>query len=134
MSEGNLELARQIMDGLSRRDLSRLIALSDPDVEWFSLFASLGETGGVYRGHDGTRHYMSDLSDAWEIMRADVDDGLEVGNLAVLVGRIHYRGRGSGVETETPAGWVLRFRQGNLIRFRAFLEPEQALEAAGLSE
>jgi hypothetical protein len=134
MSEGNLELARQIMDGLSRRDLSRLIALSDPDVEWFSLFASLGEKGGVYRGHDGTRNYMSDLSDAWEIMRADVDDGLEVGNLAVLVGRIHYRGRGSGVETESPAGWVLKFRQGNLIRFRAFREPEQALEAVGLGE
>ena len=37
MTEENLELARQIMDALSRRDLSRLTALSDPDVEWFSL-------------------------------------------------------------------------------------------------
>lgn len=134
MSDENVELARQIMDALSSRDLSRLIALSDPDVEWYSLFASLGEKGGVYRGHEGTRQYLSDLSDAWEIMRAEVDDGLEVGNLAVLVGRNHYRGRGSGVETESPAGWVLKFRQGNLIRFRAFREPEQALEAVGLGE
>jgi ketosteroid isomerase-like protein len=134
MSDENVELAHRIMDALSRRDLSRLIALSDPDVEWYSLFASLGEKGGVYRGHEGTRQYMSDLGDAWEIMRADVEDGLEVGNVAVLVGRIHYRGRGSGVETESPAGWVLKFRQGNLIRFRAFREPEQALESVGLRE
>jgi hypothetical protein len=77
---------------------------------------------------------MSDLGDAWEIMRADVDEGLAVGNLAVLVGRIHYRGGGSGVEAESPAGWVLKFRQGNLIRSRAFREPEQALEAVGLRE
>jgi hypothetical protein len=29
---------------------------------------------------------------------------------------------------------VLKFRHGNLIRFRAFREPEQALEAVGLRE
>jgi uncharacterized protein len=133
MSQENVELARQIMDALSRRDLSRLIAVSDPEVEWYSLFA-LGEHGGAYRGHDGTRQYMSDLGEAWEIMRADVEDGLGVGNLVLLVGRIHYRGRGSGVENESPAGWLLKFRQGNLILFRAFQEPEQALEAAGLRE
>jgi ketosteroid isomerase-like protein len=133
MSRENVELARQIMDALSRRDLSGLIALSDPEVEWYSLFA-LGEEGGVYRGHDGTRQYMNDLGDAWEIMHADVDDGLEVGSVAVLVGRIHFRGRGSGVENESPAGWVLKFRRGRVVRFRAFQEPERALEAAGLRE
>lgn len=126
----NLELARQTMEALGERDAERLIGLSDPDVEWHSLFA-MGEDG-MYRGHDGARRYMSDLSDAWEIGRADVDDALGIGDVAVLVGRIHYRGRGSGVESETPVGWMLKFREGKLICFRAFREPEQALEAVGL--
>jgi uncharacterized protein len=134
MSEEKVEqLARQVMDALSRRDLPRMIELTDPDVEWRSFFAELGE-GGVYRGHEGTRRYIDDLGDAWETVRAEVDDGLSVGDLALLVGRIHYRGRGSGVETESPAGWVLRFRKGRVIYFRAFREPEQALAAAGLRE
>ena len=133
MSQENEELARQVMEALGRRDAERLIALSAPEIEWHSFFA-LGEAKGVYRGYDGTRRYMSDLDDAWEIGRADLDDTLAVGAITVLVGRIHYRGRGSGVESESPAGWVLRFRHGKLIRFRAFREPEQALEAAGLSE
>ena len=133
MSQENVELARQVMEALGRRDSERLISLSAPEIEWHSFFA-LGEAKGVYRGYDGTRRYMSDLDDAWEIGRADVDDTLAVGAITVLVGRIHYRGRGSGVESESPAGWVLRFRDGKLIRFRAFREPEQALEAAGLSE
>jgi hypothetical protein len=77
---------------------------------------------------------MRDLNDAWEIAGADVDDAIGVGDLAVLVGRIYYRGRGSGVETETPAGWMLKFREGRLICFRAFREPERALEAVGLRE
>jgi ketosteroid isomerase-like protein len=133
MSQPSVELAGQVMDALGRRDLSRVIALADPEVEWHSFFAELGD-GGVYRGHDGTRQYLSDLDDAWEIVRADVDDRLGVGDIAVLIGRIHYRGRSSGIETETPAGWMLKFRDGRVSCFRAFREPEQALEAVGLTE
>ena len=127
-----MELARKVLDALGTRDPSRLIALSDPDVEWHSFFA-LSE-GGVYRGHDGTRQYMSDLDDAWEVGRAEVDDALGVGDVAVLVGRIHYRGKSSGVESASPAGWMLKFRNGKVLCFRAFREPEQALETLGFSE
>ena len=128
-----VELAREVMEALGKRDLARLIAFADPEVEWHSFFAELGE-GGVYRGHDGTRQYMSDLTDAWEIVRADVDDALSVGDVAVLVGRIHYRGKGSGIEAEAPTGWMLKFRHGRLTCFRAFREPEEALEVVGLRE
>ena len=133
MSQENVELAREVMDALSRGDHARLVALADPEVEWRSFFAELGE-GGVYRGLEGMRRYVDDLADAWEIVRADVDDEVGVGDVVLLVGRIHYRGKGSGAEDETPAGWMLKFRQGKVVRFRAFRDPEQALEAAGLSE
>jgi ketosteroid isomerase-like protein len=133
MSQPTIELARRVMEALSQGNLDQMIALADPDVEWHSFFAGLGE-GGVYRGYDGTREYARDLRDAWEIVRADVDSLLAVGDVALLVGRIHYRGRGSGIETESPAGWMLKFHDGRLIRFRAFRDPEQALEAVGLSQ
>ncbi len=132
MSQETVELARKVLDALGKRDPAHLIALSDPEVEWHSFFA-IGESG-VYRGHDGTRRYMSDLADAWEIGRAEVDDALGIGNVAVLVGRIHFRGKGSGVESASPAGWVLKFQNGKVLCFRAFREPEQALEAVGLSK
>lgn len=133
MPTKNVELAREVLDALSERDLPRLLGFADPDVEWHSFFAGLG-AGGVYRGHEGTRRYVSDLDEAWEIVRADVDDGFGVGDVTLLAGRLHYRGKGSGAETETPAGWMLKFRDGKLIRFRAFREPEAVLEAAGLAQ
>jgi hypothetical protein len=68
MSQGNVELARKVLEGLATQDPDTLIELSHPDVEWHSFFA-LGE-GGVYRGHEGTRRYMSDLADAWEVGRS----------------------------------------------------------------
>src|SRR3954470_13337465 len=106
MSHENLEVARAVLAALAKRDPSLLVAMSDPEVEWHSFFA-LSE-GGVYRGHDGTRRYMSDLADAWEIGAAEVDDALGLGDVALLVGRIHYRGKGSGVESASPAGWMLK--------------------------
>ena len=135
MSQENVELARTVLDALAQRDVSRLVDLSDPDVRWHSFFAEVAfGRGGGYSGHDGIRQYVSDLDDAWEIGRAEVDDALEIANVAVLVGRIHYRGKGSGVESASPAGWMFKFRDGKLLCFRAFREPEQALEAVGLSE
>jgi ketosteroid isomerase-like protein len=131
MSKANVGVAGQVLDALARRDVSRVIALADPEVEWHSFFAELGDEG-AYRGHDGTRQYMSDLNDAWEIVRADIDDGLGVGDVALLVGRLHYRGRSSGIETETPAGWMLKFREGRVVEFWAFREPERVLGALGL--
>jgi hypothetical protein len=57
---------------------------------------------------------MQDLTDAWEIGAAEVDDVLGIGDVVVLVGRIHYRGKGSGVDSTSPAGWMLKFRDGKL--------------------
>jgi uncharacterized protein len=125
------ELARRTMRAISERDAAELIALSSPDVEWHSFFAM--NEDGMYRGHEGARQYMKDLDDAWDIGRADVDDALSIGDVTVLVGHLRYRGRGSGVESEIRAGWMLKFRDGKVIRFRAFHDPEEALEAVGLS-
>jgi ketosteroid isomerase-like protein len=133
MSQENVEIANRFLDAVARRDLPRLIALTDPEVEWRSFFA-IGEEGGVYRGHDAMPQYISDLSDAWEIVRPERDDGVAVGEIVVLVGRVHYRGKASGVETTSAAGWMFKFRNGRILRCRAFGEPEQALEAVGLSE
>ena len=131
MPADNVALARQVMELLSSGQYSKLIELTDPEVEWRSFFAQLGE-GGVYRGYEGMREYTTDLADAWEIVRADIDDVVGIGDVVVLLGRIHVRGRGSGVETDDPAGWMLKFRNGRVVRFRAFRDPARALETIGL--
>jgi ketosteroid isomerase-like protein len=133
MSQENVEIARQLFSAVAQRDFGRLLDLTDPEVEWHSFFA-LGEEGGVYRGHSGLRRYVSDLNDAWEVVRPEIDGGVGAGEVVLLVGRVEYRGRGSGAGAEEKAGWVVKFRGGRVILFRAFREPELVLEAAGMSE
>ena len=130
MSRENLALAHEVIDAVERRDLDGLIALTDQNVEWRSAFVA--GTGGVYRGHAGMREYVHDMKDAWDIVRLEVDHEMGVGDVVVFVGRIHYRGKGSGVEDETESGYVLKFDKGKLVGFRPFRDPEAALEAIGL--
>jgi ketosteroid isomerase-like protein len=131
VSRENIEAARRVLTALAHRELDVLIDLSRPDVRWRSFFAALLE-GGEYHGHDGLRRYLEDLDEAFEYLRPEVADMLDAGDLIVGLGAIHYRGRGSGVETESPAGWVFKFSDGKLLQFRAFRDPEQALERVGL--
>ena len=93
MSQKNLELARDVFDAVAQQDLSRLIELTHPEVEWQSFFA-LGEEGGAYRGHSGIERYVSDLKDAWEIVHPEIESGVSVGSVVLVVGRVRYRGRG----------------------------------------
>jgi ketosteroid isomerase-like protein len=133
MSEENIELTAAVVDAVAHQDLPRLIELTDPEVEWHSLFAQLGQRG-VYRGHDGMRQYVTDLNDAWDFLKTEDTQAIAVGDLVLLVGQLRYRGKGSGVEAVSSTGYVVKFRKGRVLYMRAFRDPEQALEAAGLSE
>src|SRR4051812_14314754 len=119
MSQENIELVDDLVDAVARQDLSRLIELTDPEVEWHSFLAQLGG-GGVYRGHDGMRQYVKDLDDAWDVLTTEDTQAIAVSDLVLVVGQLRYRGKGSGVETTRPAGWMLKFRNGKVLVFRVF--------------
>jgi ketosteroid isomerase-like protein len=119
------------MTAVSERDVATLLELTDPQVEWRSFFAALLK-GGEYRGHEAFDQYLNDLADAFDFIRPEPQQMLDIGDLVVAVGRVRFRGRVSGVETEEPAGWVFKFRDGKATSFRAFREPERALAAVGL--
>jgi ketosteroid isomerase-like protein len=131
MPNENVQLHDELIDAINRRDIARLTELADPDVEWHTFLAELREEGS-YRGHDGIRQWLTDVTDAWEFLRVEIDDVLAIGAVVLGVGRLRYRGIGSGVELETPAGWVVRFLGGKLIYARLFREPEEAIAATGL--
>jgi ketosteroid isomerase-like protein len=141
MSRQNVEVVRTVVDAVNDRDIACLLELTNPDVEWHTFLAEL-RVEGAYRGHDGIRQWLRDVEDAWEFLRVEIDDTLATGALVLMVGRLRYRGKGSGVELETPTGWVAKFRQGKLAYGRLFREPEitlgsvglEALDAPGLAE
>jgi ketosteroid isomerase-like protein len=88
----------------------------------------------VFRGHDGVREMMRDLNEAFGEIQIEISEIRDLGDRLVAIGRTRTRGKASGAETETPLSFVTKVKNGKTILLRAYLDPEKALEAVGLSE
>ena len=58
----------------------------------------------------------------------------DLGNRVVATGQLSTRGKGSGVDTESPFGTVIDIANGKAIRIRSYLDADEALAAADLRE
>jgi ketosteroid isomerase-like protein len=135
MSQENVESFKRFADANNRRDVEALLAELDPEVEWQSaVLTSLGGEATVHRGHDGVREMLRDLYEAFSEFQVEFSDIRDLGDRVVAIGRWITRGEESGVETTPPLASVVDFKNGKAIRVRSYLDPNEALEFAGLQE
>ena len=135
MSQENVEAFKRFADANNRRDVEALLAELDAEVEWQSaVLGSLGGETTVHRGHDGVREMLRDLYGAFSEFRVEFSVIRDLGDRVFASGRWITRGEESGVETTPPLASVVDFKDGKAIRVRSYLDPGDALQAAGLSE
>ncbi len=135
MSQENVEVFKRAFDAINRRDAEALVAELDPEVEWHSaILMAMGGKQTVYRGHEGVREWLRDLYGTLSEFQAEYPDIRDLGDRTVAIGRVRARGRASEAEIESPHGTVTEFKNGKGIRIRTYLDPNEALAAAGLSE
>jgi ketosteroid isomerase-like protein len=131
----NVETFNRAIDAYNRRDVEGLLETLAPEVEWYSaLMVPMGGKTTVFRGHEGIRQLFRDLDEVLDEWHADYREIRDLGDRIVAIGRVRIRGRGSGAETESPIGTVCDVRADKAFRIRTYLDPKDALEAAGLSE
>jgi ketosteroid isomerase-like protein len=133
MSDDKVEVARRTFDAISEWDTDALLGLYDPEIEFLPLTGTRVESGG-YVGHDGVRDYFEEVSEVWETLRPHAEVTRVVGDDVVMLGACAVRGRGSGVESDTPMAWVVTVRDGKVTRHRGYASHEEALRAVGLQE
>jgi ketosteroid isomerase-like protein len=132
MSQGNVEVFKRAMN---RRDVEALLSELDPEVEWRgAVLMAMGGRRTVYRGHAGVREWLRDLYETLSKFQAEYAEIRDLGDRTVAIGHVRGRGRGSGAEIGSPHGTVVEFKNGKGIRIRTYLDPKEALEAAGLRE
>ena len=135
MSQENVEIVKQAGEAFNRHDAEALAAMSDDDLEFVSALAAV-ETGGIaYRGPSAWGRYfarMDEMWDDWRIKDLEVFDA--DGDRVAAAFRIVGTGKASGAPVDHRIGLAYRFRDGKLWRMRSYLDPADALEAAGLSE
>jgi ketosteroid isomerase-like protein len=131
----NEETARRMLVAFNRNFADGspdLYELLDPEVEWMPITAAL--EGTAYHGEDRVREWVEELRRDWEVFETRPEEYRDLGGERVLViGTWRARGRGSGVELDSPqAYWLVHLRDSKVTRLRTFTDMEQAFEAAGL--
>jgi ketosteroid isomerase-like protein len=135
MSRENVEVVKRFVDAYNRRDVEAMLEDLGPGIEWHSVILTglEGETA-VYRGHEGFREGLRDLYEALgettsSTRRSETSATGPSGSAACasVAGRAEPR-------PSRPHASVVDFKNGKAICIRTYLDPKEALEAAGLEE
>jgi ketosteroid isomerase-like protein len=143
MSEENVERVRWGYEAWNRRDFDQLLEFADPEIEWRPVsvsgetstedFARIPGVDAVYHGHEGVRRFWETFIEPWEQVAVDVEELRDSGDCVVAFVRFRALAR-NGLKVDVFNGQVFTFRGSKVVRFEAFADRAEALEAAGLRE
>jgi uncharacterized protein len=124
----NAEWVRQAFERWNPGDRSPPLERFHPDVEINTVIGAAIQ-GEPFRGYEGVRAWLAGLDENFEIWELVTDEWHERGDTLVVLGSVHARGRGSGIELDQPIAWVADFRDGLLVRLRTYFDHDEALQA-----
>ena len=130
MSQENIKLLRRAIDAYNRRDFDAIPEDWAPDavLDWSN---SRGLEAGVYRGHAEIRAFIERFLAAFEEVRIELDDPIEVEEGRLVVENVAYlRGR-DGIEVQARSAWVVTIRDGKQTSLTLYQTMQEALEAVG---
>jgi hypothetical protein len=132
MSKENVEIVERAVAAVNERDIDAYLACVTEDIE---ISTPIADFGGVYEGPDGIRRFFADLADTSPDFRISIVRLELIGAKRVLAyTSVTARGRSSDIDIGMAGANIYDFANGRIKRVRIFLDRDQALEAAGLSE
>jgi ketosteroid isomerase-like protein len=105
----------------------------DPDVTYEDTVLP-DHVGEAYHGHEGVVRAAERWIEASEWQLVELEQIFEAREHLVSIHRARSKARYTGIEFDSPLAYLWTFRDGKVIHFKSFLDPEQALEAAGPRE
>ena len=130
MSRENVELVRRAFEKFARGDFSDP-EVFDPDVRivWLDALAA-GKPESV--GLDDASAITAQWLEPWDRATLTAERVIDAGDQVVVIAVWRARGKTSAVETEWRHGEVWTIRDGRAINVTSYLDPAEALEAAGV--
>jgi ketosteroid isomerase-like protein len=132
MSQENVENVSRGIDAWNRGDLDEWLAGFAPEAELHTTGRFPDQR--VYRGRAGLERYWAEIHEEVEEMSLSVSDLRATGDRVFQAVTGRGRGKRSKVPVERPIWFVTTLRDGLAVRVETYVDPEPALEAAGLSE
>jgi ketosteroid isomerase-like protein len=132
MSQQNVEIVKRLTVAFNERDVAAFATLTTLDFEWTTAMTAV--EGEVFLGRGGVETWFGRMRDSWEEFKAIPDEIRDLGDRVLWHGRLDGRGLLSGVPVTAPLDILCHLRGGKVARMHSFLDHDEALRAAGLTE
>jgi uncharacterized protein len=129
VGEADVEALERGYAALNRGDLSVVLDLLDPDIEWHEPGDS--PEAGSHRGRDSFERFFRGWRESFDGFRVEPEQVVQRGNEIVAVVRQTGTGRASGVRVETRLAHVWTVVDGRAVRWEAVPEPDDVLHDGG---
>ncbi len=129
MGEAEVEALERGYAALNRGDLSVVLDLLDPEIEWHEPATS--PEGGAHRGRDSFERFLRGWLESFDGFRVEPERVVERGDKLVAVVRQTGSGRSSGLQVETRLAHVWTVADGKAVRWEAVADPEAAVGDGG---
>ena len=136
MSQENVESLQTYFETWSweawlRGEFDTSLLARDVTYEDTTLPDHVGET---YHGPEGVIRATERWVEPFEWLQIELERVLSAGDRLVSIHRVRARARHTGIELDGPVAYVWTFRDGKVIHFRSFRDPEEARKAVGIAE
>lgn len=129
MSSAELQTLKRGYAALNRGDLSVVLELLDPDIQWHEPAPS--PEAGAHCGRDGVERFLRSWLDSFEDFRVEPEQVVERGDELVVVVRQSGTGRSSRLRVDARLAHVWTVADGKAVRWEAVADPEAALDDGG---
>jgi ketosteroid isomerase-like protein len=134
MSAENVEIVRNAFAAFDRGDIEGILRLCDEDI----VITQPPELPGVspeQHGHRGVLEALAIWPEQWDDFRMEtLKIAAAPGSKVFATTRTRGRGKQSGVEVDMEFSFVFTVHDAKITEWRLFVQEDQALAAAGLSE
>jgi ketosteroid isomerase-like protein len=125
MAEVDIETLRRGYEALNRGDVSEVLELLDPDIEWRE--GEVSPEAGLHHGRESFERFLRSWVESFEDFRIEPEEIVPDGKRLIAV--VHQSGRGttSGIEVSVRIAHVWTVRDGKAVAWEVYRNPEAAL-------
>jgi uncharacterized protein len=124
----SVEVVRRFLEALARGNVEAALEFCDPDVEVEE--SPRWPDRRTYRGHEGAMQAYQTMLEAFEDVRFEIEDFIEVGDQVVMCLKVYGRGKESGVETDARIAHLYTVEGEKITRLRVYDDRDEAQQAA----
>ncbi len=127
-----MKALRRVYAEWARGDFRPVSDVYGADLEW-GWSDEFPGIAGVKREPVDTSERLLEWLGPWEKWRIEPEEFIPAGEFVVVMCRYTGRGKGSGVDVDSPGAHLWTMRDGRGVRLEIFSSRDRALASAGLA-